>query len=118
MAGISPIAWLSIGVLISIVSVWLGGKLFIFLYAGLFFIVVGAFKALTWYITRDKESPAERAATERQVPQTVHSQYTRCGRCGLLTYASANYCHRCGNAIQARPLQEFDPLRHLQQVRK
>jgi Flp pilus assembly protein protease CpaA len=123
MAGISPWAWLGIGGLLTVVSLWLGGKLTVFLYIGLFFLAVGAAKAVIWYVTRPKETPAEQAAVRQQVAQPaqrVAAQYVNCPRCGLLTYSQANYCHNCGTPIKTAPARQapFDPAAYLQRLRR
>jgi hypothetical protein len=124
MARISPLAWLSVGALITIVSLWLGGKVGLFVYAGAAFIAIGAFKLFAWYMTRPAETKAEQAAAEQQVSapaQRIASQYVNCARCGQLTYAGGNFCHSCGTPIKpAAPAgpQQFDPAAYLQRLRR
>ncbi len=100
MASIPWWAWLGIGAFIAITSAVFGGKLVLFIWAGLLFILIGIGKAV--YVFMMQEKPENHVQSERHIlhnSQNVqhHTQHQlHCPRCKTTVQANDYFCRLCG----------------------
>jgi len=76
-------------------------KFKLFIWIGYLFLIVGIAKLGIWFVTRRKESPAEKKEIKRELqPRNVMS----CPRCKSVLYGYMNFCSRCGVRLRQRLL--------------
>ena len=101
MAKIHGIVFFMIGLFVAVASYKINyGKLYVFFYAGLFFIVYGVAKIIIGFINKDekKQSPLNKLNRNQlnQFKQPTKQQYKRCPTCGNVARGYDNFCSRCG----------------------
>jgi ribosomal protein L40E len=100
MVKIPAIAYLLIGVLISVTSMYIEG-LKLFFYVGLLFIAIGVFKIVVRFITKPKETTIEKKAEGISQQQQQYRQpgIKVCKNCGAGSYSQARFCYYCGTKL-------------------
>ena len=99
MVKIHGIAYILIGIFISIVSYSINIKnLYIFFYGGMFFIAYGVAKIVIKFITGQKEQQ------KPQSMQKTHQSYKKCHRCGNIAKLTDRFCSKCGTKMYASML--------------
>ena len=101
MVKIHGLVFFIIGVFFSIASYKINySKLYLFFYAGLFFIVYGVAKIVIQFINKDekKQAPLNKLNQNQlnQFKQPTKQQYKRCPTCGNVARIQDNFCARCG----------------------
>ena len=100
MVKIHGIAYILIGIFISTASYMINREnLYIFFYAGMFFIVYGVAKIVLGFIIGQKEQQK----TVQHKAQT-HQNYKKCHRCGNVARLTDRFCSRCGTKMYASML--------------
>ncbi|MBI4146667.1 hypothetical protein HY489_05015 [Candidatus Woesearchaeota archaeon] len=102
MTGIHWLIWLVVGLFVTITSTKLGGKLTMFLWVGILFIVIGIGKLAYKMLTAPKESHKGHAP---QVHKTTHHEVHNgpkryCPKCGSQAIVHDNYCKHCGMRLR------------------
>lgn len=90
MAKIPWWIWVGVGVAMYFVSQGIGGKMALFVYIGLAFIVIGIFKLLVYFIIGGKERRALKEAKE------IRSRQYTCPRCFSPISTTHHFCPHCG----------------------
>lgn len=102
MVKIHGIVFLVLGLFISISSYKINyGKMYLFFYAGLFFIIYGVAKIVIGFIAGEKKQGQTALHRNQldQYKQPARQQYKRCQNCGNVARGHDNFCSRCGNRM-------------------
>ncbi|MBS3125641.1 hypothetical protein J4211_05345 [Candidatus Woesearchaeota archaeon] len=92
MASIPWWAWLGVGAFVAITSAGVGGKLKMFAWVGLLFIVIGIAKAVYIFVLQEREE-----STPKHTPVTSPRQHILfCPRCRAQAQVSDYFCRLCG----------------------
>lgn len=78
----------------------------IFFWFGLLFVVVGVFKIVVRFITKEKNHPAFSSDTDMTPakPKISQENYPKyCPRCRLMYARDSNFCSRCGSQLFIKP---------------
>jgi len=94
MAGIAWWVWLSIGLFISISSAYVGGKLKIFAWIGILFVIIGIAKIIYLFVFRERETAAAKPVPIQQ------TQHFYCPRCRFAVHAYDFFCRKCGARLR------------------
>ena len=92
MASIPWWAWLGIGAFVAITSAGVGGKLQLFAWVGLLFIVIGIAKAVYVFVLSEREAPEQTTAK----PAPVRQHVLFCPRCRAQIAQNDYFCRLCG----------------------
>ena len=93
MTEIPGIVWLIVGIMITLVSLWLGNKnIILFIIAGGVMVLVGLLKMV---VKRKEKKEMKAAERPQQQPQSV--KY--CHKCGTALMAIDQFCHNCGSRV-------------------
>ena len=89
-------AWsfLIVGLLVTVVSLYVGKKLQFFFYVGLIFIAWALFKLTVNYLLRPPKKVEERRI-ERKINTVIACPY-----CATAVYTTARFCHICGGRLK------------------
>jgi len=87
-------AWLSVGLVVTVVSAMMGGPLWLFMWVGIFFIIVGAITITYKVILSPDESPREKQLVRQQMMQQP-VQMT-CPNCRRSLHPVDVFCRYCG----------------------
>jgi len=99
MVKIHGIIYILIGIFISIASYFVNvNDLYIFFYAGMFFVAYGIAKIVLNFIMGQKEQQ------KQQQIQKTHQSYRKCHRCGNIARLTDRFCARCGTKMYASML--------------
>jgi hypothetical protein len=98
MAEIPWWVWLGIGLFVSVSSAISGGKLSIFAWVGLVFIVIGIGKVVYLFVLKPRESEAEHRAMRMPNPQLPPQPPSSlfCPRCRVTVQQTDFFCRYCG----------------------
>jgi uncharacterized membrane protein YuzA (DUF378 family) len=98
MAEIPWWAWLGVGLFVAITSAVMGGKISIFAWVGLIFIVVGIAKVVYLFVLHPKESKADQQAMHMRQPQLAPQapSVLYCPRCRITVQPTDHFCRYCG----------------------
>ena len=100
MVKIHGIIYILIGIFISIASYFVNvNDLYIFFYAGMFFIAYGVAKIVLGFIIGQKE---QQKAVQHKTQ--AHQSYKKCHRCGNIARLTDRFCSRCGTKMYASML--------------
>ena len=104
MAKIHGIVYLITGIFVAVASYEISyGKLYVFFYIGLLFIIYGIAKTIIEFINKDKKkevnSPNIHKNQLNQFKHPLKQQYKRCPNCGNVARGYDNFCPRCGNRL-------------------
>ncbi len=94
MAKIPWWIWIGVGAVMYYISQRVGGKMSLFMYAGLFFIVVGIFKLLVAFIIGGRAKTAVKESHE------IRSQQYTCPRCRFAIATTHRFCPHCGTRLR------------------
>jgi hypothetical protein len=94
MAKIPWYVWIIVGAGIFFISARIGERLDVFLYVGMFLIIVGVFKALVAFILGGKARKAESEARE------LRTQQFSCPRCRAIVASTYEFCPHCGSRLR------------------
>jgi len=94
MAKIPWIAWIIVGLGMFLISLRVGEELDMFLYIAMFFLFIGFFKMVAWFILGGKTKKALLASEEIR-----HQQYS-CPRCKNVIASNYGFCPHCGTRLQ------------------
>ena len=118
MVKISPWAWLIIGLAMSLFSMFVqskaeDSKLILFLVAGIVFVIIGIFKLVMRFITKEEKGtpPMGQAQSQpedfdqlmrkKMIEQQLQAKsILACPRCGTRHYNTSNFCHLCGTKLK------------------
>ena len=90
------------GLLVSVISVFIGEKFFLFLLVGIALFMYGG---VTFFVLRNKAvekvSPEEHHArvSVHRTLYPLHARVKACPTCTALMYLRANYCTHCGERV-------------------
>lgn len=91
---VPALVWLMLGILLSVVSYYLGEDFILFFYAGLVIIALGVFKLILGYIFSTKETSIEKKTVQEQ------EKYAKCRHCNNITRKIDYYCAMCGRQLR------------------
>ncbi len=94
MAKIPWWLWLGVGAVIFIVSSRTGEKMQVFLYIGMFFIIVGVFKMIVAFILGAQKQRARVEAKE------IRTHQFTCPRCNSSIASDFGFCPHCGTRLR------------------
>ena len=94
MAKIPWYLWLGVGAIMFFVSQYSEANLEIFVYIGMFFIVIGIFKLLIAFIVGGRGKKAEKEAEE------IRHQQFMCPRCRNVVASTYTFCPHCGTRMR------------------
>ncbi len=110
MAKIPGWLWLAVGLVMFFVATGVGESLRFFVYVGLGFIIIGAFKMIVPVILGGKDKKEKPAANLNQFQQPKMHQanqqmaaaqhYPKCPRCLGPLYSSFRFCPYCGMQLK------------------
>ncbi|MBU0667032.1 MAG: zinc-ribbon domain-containing protein [Nanoarchaeota archaeon] len=120
MAKIPGVAYIIVGIIISVYSKLMVSKtgkdpfLDIFFYIGAFFVFVGVVKIIFARSKKEKpinkfdslqSMPLKKQTTPKQTTPIKPTQQTSqnvlfCPRCGAKHYSTSNFCHLCGSRLR------------------
>ena len=100
MAEIAWWAWLGIGLFVAITSVWSGGKLSLFAWIGLVFIIIGISKVVALFVLSPKESKKEHQVVHPQHAAPVQPRGYYCPRCRVTVQPTDFFCKYCGQRLR------------------
>ena len=102
MAEIPWWVWLGVGLFVSIVSALMGGKVTIFIWIGLIFIIVGIAKVVYLFVLRPKEAKSEQKAMHMRHPQLPPQPPSAlyCPRCRITVQTTDRFCRYCGQRLR------------------
>ena len=89
---VPALVWLMLGILLSVVSYYLGDEFVLFFYAGLIIIILGIFKLVLGYVFSSKETIIEK--------KTVQEKYAKCPHCNNATRKIDYFCAMCGKELR------------------
>lgn len=99
MAEIKWWVWLGIGLVVTVTSAVIGGALWLFMWVGLLFVIVGAGKLVFKVVFAPKETRADKQAM--QMPQAHQQpQAYYCPRCRITVQPSDYFCRYCGSRLR------------------
>ncbi len=98
MAELAWWAWLGVGLFVAITSAVMGGKVALFAWVGLIFIVVGIAKIVYLFVLKPKETKAEQHSMHMPNPQLPPQQPSAlyCQRCRVTVQITDHFCRYCG----------------------
>jgi uncharacterized paraquat-inducible protein A len=99
MDGLPWWTWLSVGLLVAVMSSVVGGKLELFVWVGVLFILIGIAKLVIAYVFRQKEAKQEHTQHQYQTPQQTHQAFY-CPRCRSTVRTHDFFCSRCGTRLR------------------
>ncbi len=91
---IPALVWLMLGILLTVVSYYLGDEFVLFFYAGLLIIALGVFKLILSYVFSPKETIIEKKAVQQK------DHYSKCRHCNNITRKIDYYCSMCGKQLR------------------
>jgi uncharacterized paraquat-inducible protein A len=95
MAKIPWYLWLGVGAIMFFVSQYVATNLEIFVYVGMFFIIVGIFKLLVAFIVGGKsQKKVEKEAQE------IRQQQFMCPRCRNIVASTYTFCPHCATRLR------------------
>jgi hypothetical protein len=94
MAKIPWYLWIIVGAVMFGISYRIGESMNIFLYIGMFFIVIGIFKMLVAFILGGKGRKAVK------VSQEIRAQQFTCPRCKTVIASTYQFCPHCGTRLR------------------
>ena len=102
MAEIAWWAWLGIGLFVAISAAWSGGKVSLFAWVGLAFIVIGIGKVIALFMLTPKESKTEQKMMHMRSPEFAHPPQTGffCPRCRITLQPTDYFCRYCGQRLR------------------
>ncbi len=98
MASIAWWAWLGVGLFVAITSAYMGGKVTLFAWVGLLFIVIGIGKVVYLFVLSPKESKKEHTIVHPHRAPVTPAYY--CPRCRITIQSTDNFCKYCGNRLR------------------
>lgn len=102
MAQIPSWLWLFAGIIVTAGSYYVGGKVALFFYLGLLFLLIGVAKAIIWFVMRKpkKTEGTQMPSPKAQPVQPVHGQYGKCRWCGRFVRLTDSFCWGCGRRLR------------------
>lgn len=112
MAEIKGIIYFILGIVVAGLSIFINTKtdssiFLLFVYVGIFMVVIGAVKMLLRYINEEKKAKLHRGQEVQQQAQQAQTAWqaaeryatTFCNKCRAVVYKTANFCHHCGERM-------------------
>lgn len=104
MAKIHGLAYILVGLFVSILSYRMNyEKLIFFFYTGMFFIIVGISKLVFGFIKRStgRKSLQQEKFQHQAANQSKYQEhhYKRCHKCGSAVAFNSRFCSKCGAAV-------------------
>jgi len=102
MAEIAWWAWLGVGLFVAISSAYMGGKVTLFAWVGLLFIVIGIAKVVYIFVLRPKETKSEQRAMHMPYPQLPPQPPSAfyCPQCRITVQPTDFFCRYCGRRLR------------------
>lgn len=97
MASLSPFTWIVVGLLVTVVSLFLEGLRF-FAIVGVLFLIFGLARLV--FARRSKKSEANHTY-HRNVPGKPEAGKRKCWVCGAQNSSAANFCGHCGHRLSS-----------------
>ncbi len=98
MAEIAWWVWLGVGLLVALTSVFSGGKLTLFAWVGLVFIVIGIAKVVSLFVLTPKE---EKKVQQQRIPTPYQPQPAfYCPVCRFTVMPNDRFCKYCGARLR------------------
>jgi len=80
-------------------------KFLMFIWLGYAFLIVGVAKLGVWFVTKKKETKAEKQEARVEMDaETRKDVSVYCPRCRSVLYGYKNFCSRCGIRLRQRLL--------------
>ena len=110
MAKIHGLAYLMIGIMISVLSYYIDNNIkkgfSLFIYVGLLMMIIGVIRLAAIWVKNKKEKEAKqpmrqhaRIHAPQNAPRHTYNQLAYCSRCGADLNPSDNFCYNCGNRL-------------------
>ena len=100
MAEIAWWAWLGVGLFVAVSSALTGGKVSLFAWVGLLFIVIGIGKVVYLFVMRPKETSKEQNLVHPQHMPRAAPQASYCPRCRITVQPGDYFCRYCGTRLR------------------
>ncbi len=100
MAEIPWWAWLGVGLFVAISAAFTGGKVSLFAWVGIVFIVIGIAKVVYLFVLKPKETKQEQKIVHPSHRIIQQPQAFYCPRCRITINPADVFCRYCGARLR------------------